>query len=148
MINLFGEPIEEKSPEDKYDEYINSAAWKRKRLARLEVSGYKCENCGISKFSARLEVHHKSYDNFGHESIEELIVLCPECHADADEQREIERENDRADSALIKGFENWMDNGNTKGWRRLSNDRLSAYWKRFLHYIHSSNIPFWRSPEW
>lgn len=30
----------------------------------------------------RLEVHHLTYERIGHEHPDDLIVLCPACHAD------------------------------------------------------------------
>lgn len=35
----------------------------------------------------RLEVHHLTYEHFGDELPEEIVVLCEKCHAKADEKR-------------------------------------------------------------
>lgn len=89
MLNLFGEQVEykEKTFEDEYDEYIHSLKWRQKAAAALERAGHKCQRCGYTKFSKRLEVHHKTYDHFKHERPEDLEVVCKECHQFADEER-------------------------------------------------------------
>jgi len=36
--------------------------------------------CGICNATSDLHVHHKTYENIGKESDEDLIVLCKSCH--------------------------------------------------------------------
>ena len=60
-----------------YKEYIKSAAWYQKRLARLKKDKYTCQKCGDTEF---LEVHHLTYDNLGDEPMEDLVCLCRACH--------------------------------------------------------------------
>lgn len=115
-----------------YAEYINSKAWKLIRDEKIKQAGGRCERCGISKWSATLEVHHKTYDRFKHERMEDLEVLCPACHSGADQQRKEEKEAHREKSPLYIGFENWMDLGNDRYWRRKSDSFLEGCLKRFL----------------
>lgn len=61
----------------KYKEYINSSKWKLKRKLLFEKIGYECEQCG---YVYNLHVHHKTYDNLGNEPLEDLQVLCKQCH--------------------------------------------------------------------
>lgn len=70
-----------------YSEYINSATWKQVRAAAIERAQYRCEVCGMSKWSVKLEVHHKTYDRFKRELPTDLQVLCPDCHKVEDEKR-------------------------------------------------------------
>ena len=60
-----------------YREYIESDEWSKKRLARVKMDGYKCQMCGTAK---NLVVHHITYDRLGHESLDDLITLCHNCH--------------------------------------------------------------------
>ncbi len=60
-----------------YDAYISSAEWKATRTRILEQRGYRCETCGATK---KLEVHHLTYERFGHERDDDLRVLCSPCH--------------------------------------------------------------------
>lgn len=60
-----------------YDLYINSNLWANKRQEALAHYGERCEECG-STYS--LQIHHKTYVNFGDEDIDDLSVLCKSCH--------------------------------------------------------------------
>lgn len=158
QFNLFGgvKIIPEKSFEDEYKEYIASAQWARIRDEKIASVGGKCEKCGTSKWSARLDVHHKHYNNFKREKMEDLEVLCfPVCHESADNERVYHTEQNKKHKAIYKGFETWMDNGNnSEKWRNWNDMKLSNEWEIFLDYLSRVsnrpryNIPFWRNPEW
>jgi phosphoserine aminotransferase len=60
-----------------YSEYIQSPAWKRKATAAKKRAGNRCQVCNGKK---RLEAHHRTYDNLGHEKPEDITVLCHDCH--------------------------------------------------------------------
>lgn len=57
--------------------YIRSDAWRKRRERALMLAGHRCQVCGDKK---RLQVHHVSYVNLGHESDADLTVLCWWCH--------------------------------------------------------------------
>lgn len=61
-----------------YERYIKSAEWQAVRRMALDHFKRKCFLCE-SVFD--LEVHHLNYKNFGFESIEDVVVLCANCHA-------------------------------------------------------------------
>ncbi|MEH2539232.1 MULTISPECIES: hypothetical protein [unclassified Bradyrhizobium] len=65
-----------------YPTYIGSHAWKTNqgRLAELRASGYRCRICNASRAEARLEVHHRTYENLGRERMADLTTLCAPCH--------------------------------------------------------------------
>ena len=65
-----------------YHKYISSSpVWAAKREARLKIDGKRCQTCHHDGSDYRLEVHHATYDNFGHEDVEnDLITLCVRCH--------------------------------------------------------------------
>lgn len=63
---------------DEYKEYIHSTAWKKKREQALELAGYKCSKCPKTH---RLQVHHLTYDRLFNEEVEDLQVLCFDCHS-------------------------------------------------------------------
>lgn len=154
LFNKF-HPVEKKSFEQEYVEYLASAAWKRLREAKIESVGGKCERCHTSKFSARLEVHHKTYARFKHERLEDLEVLCAEaCHPIADAERSQDVKRGQSTKAIYKGFATWMDKGNTRNWRKLSDQKLYSHWKSFINIIGRqsgkdySEIPFRRIKDW
>jgi hypothetical protein len=65
-----------------YQAYINSHAWKTSpaRMGELEAAGYRCRICNRSVDEVRLEVHHRTYENFGREVQADLTALCSDCH--------------------------------------------------------------------
>ena len=86
----------------KYGAYLASASWKAQRKLALARAGGRCQapRCELGYLRAlsdaevrveedewlpphayRLEVHHLTYERLGHEHPEDLIVLCPACHA-------------------------------------------------------------------
>lgn len=62
----------------RYYDYLNSDEWKKKRLERLKLDKFTCQNCGNK--SGRLDVHHTTYDTIYNESIHDIITLCNPCH--------------------------------------------------------------------
>ena len=63
-----------------YHAYLKSKAWWMKKRELLNGKDVKCFVCWDRK--GPYEVHHKSYRRLGNERLEDLIVLCPKCHAD------------------------------------------------------------------
>jgi 5-methylcytosine-specific restriction endonuclease McrA len=71
--------------DDTYRDYMNSAAWRERRLLFIAKVGKHCHRC--KQIGGELEVHHLRYDNLGHEPDEDLELLCLECHKLADAER-------------------------------------------------------------
>lgn len=70
---------------EKMSSYYRSSEWASKRNERLKMDGYKCARCG---FTRALEVHHITYERFGHEDIsKDLVTLCKKCHKEVEEQK-------------------------------------------------------------
>jgi 5-methylcytosine-specific restriction endonuclease McrA len=63
--------------------YMKTTKWKKKRKAKLDQVGRRCERCG--SVTGRIDVHHKTYERLGNERLEDLIVLCVRCHEIEDE---------------------------------------------------------------
>ncbi|MEH2474079.1 hypothetical protein V1281_004737 [Nitrobacteraceae bacterium AZCC 2161] len=63
-----------------YDAYINSAAWRSNRQLELDASGNRCRGCNRGAGEIELQVHHRTYENFGNEAPGDLTTLCIECH--------------------------------------------------------------------
>lgn len=64
-----------------YERYIHSPAWRNKAECRLEIDGHICQVCGKDAS----DVHHLTYDRFGHEYMNDLVSLCRDCHDKAEE---------------------------------------------------------------
>jgi 5-methylcytosine-specific restriction endonuclease McrA len=65
-----------------YEAHIGSGAWKNgaARMAELKASGFRCRICNRGREDVRLEVHHRTYRNFGCELVSDLTTLCADCH--------------------------------------------------------------------
>jgi len=63
--------------QEAYRAYLTSDGWRVRREAALHEAGYRCELCGHRR---RLQVHHRDYTHVFHETPDDLIVLCPQCH--------------------------------------------------------------------
>ena len=64
-----------------YRAYLQSPAWKAIRQQVLVRDAYACTTCGATSGKSIIEVHHLTYERFGHELLEDLITLCRPCHA-------------------------------------------------------------------
>jgi hypothetical protein len=61
-----------------YWRYLRSAHWIIRRRLALAAAEHRCFYCGATD---DLEVHHLTYKRRGCELDEDLLVLCPICHA-------------------------------------------------------------------
>lgn len=61
-----------------YREYLQTPEWKETAKRKRQQAGKRCQVCNAS--GVQLDVHHRTYENRGHELDEDLIVLCHECH--------------------------------------------------------------------
>lgn len=43
----------------------------------------RCMKCGYEPWKPCLQLHHLNYDHVGHETLEDVILLCPKCHTAA-----------------------------------------------------------------
>jgi hypothetical protein len=60
-----------------YKNYLTSPDWRARRNARLHHARWCCERCGQRR---HLHVHHRTYERLGCERLEDLEVLCLDCH--------------------------------------------------------------------
>ena len=63
----------------RYEEYIQSPEWQKRRKILLIEHGSKCALCPRT---CELHVHHLNYERLGHERAEDVMVLCARCHND------------------------------------------------------------------
>lgn len=63
-----------------YKDFLNTYYWDAVRQYKLYLANYKCQLCNSK---GKLNVHHTTYEHHGteHLHLEDLIVLCEECHA-------------------------------------------------------------------
>lgn len=110
---------------DDYQEYLESAEWKKKREAAL----HRCRECVVCGNETHLVVHHLRYKNskgksiLGKETKKDLVTLCWDCHTKLHKQygrgasfgideivkASVEYENERDEKKL--GFKLCFTNG-------------------------------------
>jgi hypothetical protein len=61
-----------------FAEYRKQAEWQVRRVQALTRARYRCQMW--CSHDATLDVHHRSYENYGDERPEDLVVLCRSCH--------------------------------------------------------------------
>lgn len=64
-----------------YKSYMISPQWEVKRAEAVAADRNACRKCGRK---GKLEVHHITYKRLGAELPEDLIAVCPACHAALD----------------------------------------------------------------
>ena len=60
-----------------FKEYRKTPEWRARRNRVLLRAGYRCELC---ESRGLIDVHHKTYDQYGDELLSDLIALCRPCH--------------------------------------------------------------------
>lgn len=73
---------------DFYLRYMQSEEWKQKREQKLREGGHRCYFAG-KNCNGHLEVHHLRYSTLGHETMNDLLVLCQSHHRLEDRKREL-----------------------------------------------------------
>lgn len=77
-----------------YEEYMRSDAWKKVRLRRIRMDGYRCHRCYKRFAESELQVHHLTYARFGNENFRtDLVTLCKACHAEVEQSKADAKEN-------------------------------------------------------
>lgn len=61
----------------KYSDYLKTDEWDELRRRTKERDGYRCILCNSSE---QLQVHHRTYERVGSESIDDLSTICDPCH--------------------------------------------------------------------
>lgn len=67
-----------------YLDYLESPEWFAVRRAAMRRAQFRCERQkpGELRHEGPLDVHHKHYDSLGHETLDDVEVLCRRCHHD------------------------------------------------------------------
>ncbi len=109
-----------------YEVYIKSARWKNLRELLFRVRGKKCEVCGYPAPS--LDVHHLDYERFGKERLQDLQIVCRDCHERQDRKRERQQSKRREMRRLDAAFVTWCERGGI-----VEPDEYE--WERFVEWM-------------
>lgn len=61
-----------------YKEYLKTAHWQHFRQEALKFYRYACQLCDGK--DRQLDVHHRTYENIGCETFNDVTVVCDDCH--------------------------------------------------------------------
>lgn len=66
-----------------YADYLQSEHWKTTRRVVVWDADFRCQLCNTCELGQPwgLHVHHRTYERLGYERRQDLIALCPDCHA-------------------------------------------------------------------
>lgn len=94
-------PLTKKEPTRKqlYDRYIKSSKWRKKREELFLERGKICEKCSSGD---NIHVHHLHYDNLFDEKLEDLQVLCKECHRKEHPEKDYKKIDGRKKKKAMK----------------------------------------------
>ena len=81
-----------------YHNYMQSDQWMLKSRAMRDYF----KTCAVCNSDKHLQVHHKHYETLGHERLEDLTVLCGDCHWAYEKQQKEEKENQKARKPIMK----------------------------------------------
>lgn len=62
---------------ERYREYLLSVDWQQRRKRWLE---FWESSCCVCNSTSHVDVHHRTYERLGHESLNDCVVLCRQCH--------------------------------------------------------------------
>jgi len=68
------------SQNNKYQTYLGSEEWNKIKKKALQRADFKCQLCGCPRSYRKLHAHHNSYENVYNEKLEDIIILCADCH--------------------------------------------------------------------
>ena len=63
-----------------YFSYLQSKKWKQKIAEAKARFKYQCVSCNRTANETILEGHHLTYERFGNELPEDIVILCRSCH--------------------------------------------------------------------
>ena len=64
-----------------YSQYIQSDVWEYRACVIKAKFNYRCQLCNKHKEEIGLHAHHRTYERLGNELLEDITVLCADCHA-------------------------------------------------------------------
>ena len=119
---------------EEYERALASPHWRNLREEAMDDTGFTCEECKApNSDSMKLELHHLHYKTLGSETLEDVQILCPSCHRDADRKR-AEEQKLAAEVMLKRSRVNgWAKNRWGEDWQKFVNPVFAeAEWQKWI----------------
>lgn len=79
---------------EEYQATLAAPRWRQLKWRRLMVARFRCERCG-RRFTGKrpkaafrfFDLHHLTYRHFGHETLDDVRILCRPCHDEVEEEK-------------------------------------------------------------
>ena len=71
--------VDTKEKVKSYSEYLATTHWKILRVKVANREKHFCQKCGV-KVETNYHIHHTTYAHIGCERLDELMLLCSDCH--------------------------------------------------------------------
>jgi hypothetical protein len=135
-----------------YYDYIKSDEWYKKARRAKRLAGNRCRFCNRSASEVKLNAHHRTYENLGHETMDDLTVFCEECHGIL-EQYSTHRPSKRSKPSTnipsieikmpveFKPEHVYIDTGATRLPLVISESAIKFLWDDILKKMRCRNIP-------
>lgn len=81
-MKRYKKPKKTKEQQASYDAYMHSDEWERFKDRRRNspfCRGHFCHAKGCNSIH-KLQFHHRTYQNFGKENFQDVVLICRECH--------------------------------------------------------------------
>ena len=97
-----------------YKKYLLSKEWqeKRKKVFERALKNANCNNeygicerCGYKPNKYCLQVHHRTYEHLFNEPLEDLELLCPNCHKAETKKQRAEHKEFELKARIIKSMQ-------------------------------------------
>ena len=102
---------------DRYQQSIASGQWRSLRRKVIELRGNRCQQCGQE--GASMHIHHLHYRSLGSEQLEDVELLCAECHTKADLARAL-----KGRPKHVEPDEGWIVGPDGERWGKLDPDMI------------------------
>jgi predicted HNH restriction endonuclease len=63
-----------------YNKYLRTIDWNKLVFAIYERDSFRCQQCFKDLSKRNGNVHHIHYNNIYKEKLEDLVLVCPDCH--------------------------------------------------------------------
>ncbi|MDO8980306.1 MAG: hypothetical protein Q7V17_13840 [Afipia sp.] len=98
----------------KYEQYLRSPEWAKRREKVLERAKGICEGCRDRKAT---QVHHLTYDHIYEELLFELVAVCDDCHRRIHRDKQDEQSNPQDEHPDESFVNDWREGHPCEGCR-------------------------------